>query len=79
MSGNGESQLFTVRLWAERVAETDFEFRGRVVHVATGEIHYFRDWSKLTLFLQEEMNKCCELQNPSGSAEEGDDLEFSTA
>ncbi len=46
------SELFTVRLWRERL-DDHWEWRGKVQHVVTGEIRYFRDWRVLLDFLQE--------------------------
>ncbi len=47
-----QSELFTVRLWRERLND-HWEWRGKVQYVATGETHYFRDWAVLTAALQE--------------------------
>jgi hypothetical protein len=45
------SQLFTVRLWQEVVAEGKTEWRGKVQHVLSGEVRYFTEWSALIAFL----------------------------
>ncbi len=45
------SELFTVRVWRESVGKGQFEWRGRIEHVISGEGHYFRAWSKLTDYL----------------------------
>ncbi|NCC34617.1 MAG: hypothetical protein EOM24_21760 [Chloroflexia bacterium] len=47
------SHLFTVRLWNEVVSENCTEWRGKVQHVLSGEMHYFRDWPTLITFLSE--------------------------
>jgi hypothetical protein len=47
------SHLFTVQLWQEEGSQGQTEWRGKVHHVSSGHIHYFRDWQKLILFLQE--------------------------
>jgi hypothetical protein len=44
------THLFTVRLWMEQIAEDHAEVRGRVQHVLSGEVHYFRTWQALTSF-----------------------------
>ena len=43
------SNLFTVRLWLEEVAD-GVERRGTVRHVMTGETLHFRDWQALESF-----------------------------
>ena len=46
------SHLFTVRLWAE-VPGNDghVEWRGKLQHVTSGDVHYFHDWTKLIALL----------------------------
>ena len=44
--------LFMVRVWAEDIGNGQIEWRGKVQHVTSGEIRYFRDWSTLMIFLQ---------------------------
>ena len=51
------SQLFTVRLWREQLND-HFEWRGKVQHVTTGEVHYFRDWDTLIACLQDMLITC---------------------
>ena len=46
-----ESHLFTVRLWTEELAAGQFEWRGKVTHVLSGETRYFREWPALLAFL----------------------------
>ncbi|MDA8066461.1 MAG: hypothetical protein M0031_13340 [Thermaerobacter sp.] len=50
-----QSQLFTVRLWRERLNGEVEELRGQVRHVASGEERYFRDWADLERFLRERL------------------------
>jgi hypothetical protein len=45
------SHLFTVRVWAEELGAGQTEWRGRVQHVTSGEVHYFRDWTTLAALL----------------------------
>jgi hypothetical protein len=45
------SQLFTVRVWREKVDAGQWEVRIQVRHVLTGETRYFRDWSLLAAYL----------------------------
>jgi hypothetical protein len=46
-----QSQLFTVRLWAEDLGNGRTEWRGQVQHVLSGEVHYFREWPALIAWL----------------------------
>ena len=46
------SHLFTIHLWQEEVSQGQTEWRGKVHHVSSGQVHYFREWPKLILFLQ---------------------------
>ena len=48
-----DSQLFTVRLWAEDMGHGQVEWRGKVQHVVSGKAHYFRDWHVLIALLQD--------------------------
>ena len=47
------SQLFTLRVWREDLGQGQFEWRGKVQHMTSGEAHYFRDWSGLIACLQQ--------------------------
>ena len=46
------SHLFTVQLWQEELGHGQTEWRGKAQHVSSGQVHYFREWPKLILFLQ---------------------------
>lgn len=46
------TQIFTLRLWQEQVNGGCWEWRGRVQHVVSGEVRYFRDWERLIDLLQ---------------------------
>ena len=46
------SHLFTVRVWLEEHQDGEKEWRGKVQHVASGNIRYFRDWSALVAYIQ---------------------------
>jgi hypothetical protein len=43
------SHLFTIRVWQETADPTsvEFEWRGRLHHVLSGQICYFRSWDAL--------------------------------
>jgi hypothetical protein len=47
------SHLFTLRLWREDLGGSETEWRGKVQHVTSGEVRYFRDWPTLIAFLQQ--------------------------
>jgi hypothetical protein len=47
------AQLFMLRTWREDLGEGCSEWRGRVQHVTSGEVRYFRDWPALIACLQE--------------------------
>ena len=49
-------QLFMLRMWREELDEGRVEWRGKVQHVASGEVRYFRDWPALIAYLQEMLN-----------------------
>lgn len=50
------SQLFTVRLWYERVDAGQWEVRMQAKHILTGETRYFREWSLLTAYLTSKLD-----------------------
>jgi len=41
------SHLFTVRAWREDIGDGQWEWRGKVQHVGSGEAFYFREWQEL--------------------------------
>jgi hypothetical protein len=41
-----------VRVWAEELGHGQWEWRGQVKHLMSGETRYFRDWSTLITFLE---------------------------
>ena len=47
------THLFTVRLWVENTGSDSVEVRGRVQHVLSGDVHYFRSWPELTSFFEQ--------------------------
>ena len=50
------SQLFTVRLWYERVDAGQWEVRMQAKHILTGETRYFREWSMLAAYLASKLD-----------------------
>ena len=51
------SHLFTVRVWLEDLGSGQFEWRGKVQDVGSGEAKYFREWSMLLVFLLETLSQ----------------------
>ncbi len=51
------SLLFTLRLWKEPVDAEKVEWRGKLQHVLSGEVRYFRDWPTLIAALAELLAK----------------------
>ena len=45
------SYLFMLRLWREELGGDEIEWRGKVQHVTSSEVRYFRDWPTLIAFL----------------------------
>lgn len=45
------TELFAVRIWQEDLGNGQYEWRGKVQHVTSGEASYFRDWAALIAFL----------------------------
>ncbi len=48
---NYPSHLVTVRVWQEELGDGQKEWRGKVQHVHTGEVRYFREWPALVAAL----------------------------
>jgi hypothetical protein len=46
------SHLFLVRLWLEDLGAEQREWRGRVQHVLSGQVRYFREWAALETILK---------------------------
>jgi hypothetical protein len=46
-----------VRLWQEEVGTDKTEWRGKVQHLTSGEVRYFREWSVLFAFVLELLAK----------------------
>ena len=44
-------ELFMMKLWKESLDRTHVEWRGKIQHVASGQVAYFRDWSKVMDFI----------------------------
>ena len=48
---NQRTNLFTVRVWGERVSREERIIRIKVQHVLSGEVRYFRNWSDVLVFV----------------------------
>ncbi len=48
---NHRSHFFTVRVWQEELGDGQTEWRGKVQHVPSGEVRYFREWPTLVTLL----------------------------
>jgi hypothetical protein len=44
---SGKSELFTLRVWREALGNGQIEWRGRIQHVLSGQVYYFRNWQAL--------------------------------
>jgi hypothetical protein len=57
-TSSSRAHLFTVRIWREDMGDGQWEWRGKVQHVGSGEAFYFREWqaliARLKTWLQEE-------------------------
>jgi hypothetical protein len=52
------SQLFTVRIWREELGDGQAEWRGKVQHVQSKEVRYFREWSTLVAAILKMLSEC---------------------
>jgi hypothetical protein len=50
-SSQPESHIFTLRVWREELDDGQFEWRGRIHHVQSGQTRHFRDWVALVPLL----------------------------
>ncbi len=48
-----QTHLFMVRVWVEDLGESKTEYRGKVQHVLSKEVRYFRGWPMLITVLHE--------------------------
>lgn len=67
-----QSHLFTIRMWQEELGEGRSEWRGKVQHVQSGEVWYFRQWSALVASLEKVLAEF-ETRSRSGQSDIGDD------
>lgn len=67
------THLFTVRVWIEQVAHDRTEVRGRVQHVLSGEVGYFRTWLALANFFEASLAEATALDASLGSSSESNE------
>ena len=51
MDPRSRSQFFALHVWKEDLGDRRCEWRGRVRHVPSGSVCYFREWNTLVQFL----------------------------
>ena len=51
--GHNTSALFLVRLWVDEAHQENAEWRGRLIHVLSGEARDFSDWQTLEALMFE--------------------------
>jgi len=51
-SGSYPTHLFVIRVWAQDIENGRSEWRGRVQHIPSGEVHYFREWADMVSIVQ---------------------------
>jgi hypothetical protein len=59
--------VFILRLWQEDLGNGQTDWRGRVQHVSSGEVRFFRDWPALEAFLEGRLH-----QNKTGESDHGE-------
>jgi hypothetical protein len=52
-----QTHLFMVRVWVDNLGESKAEYRGKVQHVLSKEVRYFRGWPMLITVLHELINR----------------------
>ncbi len=58
-----DSHLFTVRIWIRKSANGEAEWHGKVQHVSSGNVRYFRDWATLVAYMQQALADAASLQS----------------
>jgi len=59
------SQLFTVRVWQEKLSEDVVEIRFQVRHILTGETRIFRDSEQVLRYLLAKLEVVEDLDEPT--------------
>jgi hypothetical protein len=50
-------EIFTIRLWREKLDERESEWRGRVQHLGSGQARYFNEIGKIMEFIGDHLSK----------------------
>jgi hypothetical protein len=50
-------EIFTIRLWREKLDERESEWRGRVQHIGSGQARYFNEIGKIMEFIGDHLSK----------------------
>lgn len=50
-------EIFTIRLWREKLDERESEWRGRVQHLGSGQARYFNEIGKIIEFIADHLSK----------------------
>jgi hypothetical protein len=50
-------EIFTIRLWKEKLDEKESEWRGRVQHLGSGQARYFNEIGKIMEFIGDHLSK----------------------
>jgi hypothetical protein len=66
------SHLFMLRMWPEDLGGGQTDWRGKVQHVNSGEVRYFRDWPTLEAFVEGLLLKTDPEGGDAGRARRGD-------
>jgi hypothetical protein len=62
-------EIFTIRLWREKLDERQSEWRGRVQHLGSGQARYFNEIGKIADFIADHLSKAkVEFQNDPDAA-----------
>lgn len=61
------SHFFTIRIWRDELGNGQIEWRGKVLHVTSGDARYFRDWQMLLAFLAAQVQDNDSIENSTGS------------
>ena len=61
---HAESQLFTIRVWLETDADNQRQWRGKLLHVPSGEIRHFRGWAALIPLILDMLNRYTTAKSP---------------
>ena len=64
-SNQPHSQLFTVRVWQEKLSEDVVEIRFQVRHILTGETRIFRDSEQVLRYLLARLEAVEDLDEPT--------------